>query len=197
VALLHFQKHISGFLVPASPDTSDFLQTRLQPGDLLSCDFKRTRNPAFHRRFFALLNIGFQYWEPVGGAVSASERRIITAYANWLSRYGVSSQTMADAAETFLKETAERRSAYSACKSFDAFRAWVTVEAGFFEIVSLPDGTARKIPKSISFARMDENEFHQVYRSALDVLWRWILFRTFKNPDEAERAAAQLMNFSG
>ncbi|EBX4752309.1 hypothetical protein DRY77_24170, partial [Salmonella enterica subsp. enterica serovar Muenster] len=32
---------------------------------------------------------------------------------------------------------------------------------------------------------------------ALDVLWRWILSRTFRTHCEAENAAAQLMSFAG
>jgi len=44
---------------------------------------------------------------------------------------------------------------------------------------------------------MDETEFQQLYRAALDVLWRWILSRVFRDQREAENAAAQLMNFAG
>ncbi|TXC45536.1 DUF1367 family protein, partial [Salmonella enterica] len=40
-------------------------------------------------------------------------------------------------------------------------------------------------------------EFQQLYKSALDVLWRWILSRTFRTQREAENAAAQLMSFAG
>ncbi|ENO7479096.1 DUF1367 family protein, partial [Citrobacter amalonaticus] len=36
-----------------------------------------------------------------------------------------------------------------------------------------------------------------LYKSALDVLWRWILSRTFNSREEAEYAAAQLMSFAG
>lgn len=44
---------------------------------------------------------------------------------------------------------------------------------------------------------MDEVEFQQLYKSALDVLWRWILSRTFRTQREAENAAAQLMSWAG
>ncbi|MEU0861295.1 DUF1367 family protein, partial [Streptomyces griseofuscus] len=81
--------------------------------------------------------------------------------------------------------------------SFDAYRAWVTVEAGHYDAIQLPDGTLRKHPRSIAFANMDETEFHQLYQAALDVLWRWILHKPFRSHEEAENAAAQLMNFAG
>jgi hypothetical protein len=44
---------------------------------------------------------------------------------------------------------------------------------------------------------MDETEFQQLYKATLDVLWRWILSRAFRDQREAENAAAQLMNFAG
>lgn len=61
----------------------------------------------------------------------------------------------------------------------------------------VPDGTLKKHPRSISFANMDELEFKQLYKAALDVLWRWVLSRSFRNRDEAENVAAQLLGFAG
>ncbi|MBA3116223.1 DUF1367 family protein, partial [Salmonella enterica] len=75
--------------------------------------------------------------------------------------------------------------------------AWVTVEAGYFDVVELPDGSIRKVAKSISFAKMDETEFQGLYKAAFDVLWRWILSRAFKNHEEAENVAMQLMDYAG
>jgi hypothetical protein len=67
----------------------------------------------------------------------------------------------------------------------------VIVEAGHFDAIQLPDGTLKKHPRSISFASMDEFEFQQLYKAALDVLWRWVLSRSFRSRDEAENVAAQ------
>ncbi|KJT58727.1 hypothetical protein SEEH3712_19798, partial [Salmonella enterica subsp. enterica serovar Heidelberg str. 622737-12] len=41
------------------------------------------------------------------------------------------------------------------------------------------------------------SNFSSCIKSALDVLWRWILSRTFRTQREAENAAAQLMSFAG
>lgn len=198
MALLHFTKHPAGLLLPATPETTEFIQTRIKAGDLLSSEFRRVRNPAFHRRFFALLNLGFDYWEPTGGAISSAERTIVANYSRWLAAHGADTAVMGDAAESYLHQLAERRAGQlSICKSFDAFRAWTTTEAGYFDVIALPDDSCRRVPRSISFARMDETAFHNFYRAAFDVLWRWILSRTFDSRDDAENAAAQLMNFSG
>ncbi|MDU5454443.1 MAG: DUF1367 family protein [Pseudescherichia vulneris] len=195
---LQLIKHSSNILIPATAETSDFLHSKCKLGAVLVADFKQVRNPAFHRKFFALLNLGFEYWEPTGGAISSNERRLVTGYAKFLSTFGSSEGALLDAAEQYLARIADRRAGgISICKSFDAYRSWVIVEAGHYDAIQLPDGTLRKHPRSIAFANMDENEFQQLYRAALDVLWRWILSRAFRSQAEAENAAAQLQHFGG
>lgn len=199
MAQLQLIKQSTGILIPATPETSDFLQSKCKLGSVLVADFKLVRNPAFHRRFFALLNLGFEYWEPTGGAISANEQKLVNGYARFLASYGGNEGALLDAAEQYLDQIAGRRitNGISLCKSFDAYRAWVTVEAGHFDAIQLPDGTLRKHPRSIAFSSMDETEFQHLYKAALDVLWRWILSRTFNSREEAENAAAQLMSFAG
>ncbi|CAM4008788.1 MULTISPECIES: DUF1367 family protein [Lelliottia] len=196
---LQLIKQSSGILIPATPETSELLQSKIKLGAVLVAEFRQVRNPAFHRRFFALLNLGFEYWEPTGGAISSNERKLVTGYAKFLAVFGGSETALMDAAEQYLEQVASRRvtNGISLCKSFDAYRSWVTVQAGHYDAIKLPDGTLQKHPRSISFANMDELEFQQLYKAALDVLWRWILSRVFKDQREAENAASQLMSFAG
>lgn len=198
MAQLQLIKQSANILIPATPETSNFLQSKCKLGAVLVAEFKQVRNPAFHRRFFALLNLGFEYWEPTGGAISSNERRLVTGYARYLASFGGSETALLDAAEQYLVRIADKRTgSISACKSFDAYRAWVTIESGHYDAIQLPDGTLRKHPRSIAFANMDETEFQQLYKAALDVLWRWILSRAFRDQREAENAAAQLLSFGG
>ena len=198
MAQLQLIKHTSNILIPATAETSDYLHSKCKLGAVLVADFKQVRNPAFHRKFFALLNLGFEYWEPTGGAISSNERRLVTGYAKFLAMFGGSEPTLLDAAEQYLARIADRRAgSISLCKSFDAYRSWVIVEAGHYDAIQLPDGTLRKHPRSIAFANMDELEFQQLYRAVLDVLWRWILSRAFRSQAEAENAAAQLLSYAG
>jgi hypothetical protein len=198
MAQLQLIKQSSGILIPATPETSDFLQSKCKLGAVLVAEFRQVRNPAYHRKFFALLNLGFEYWEPTGGAISSNERRLVTGYAKYLASYGGNEGALLDAADQYLERIADKRAgSISACKSFDAYRAWVIVEAGHYDAIHLPDGTRKKHPRSIAFASMDETEFQQLYKAALDVLWRWILSRGFRDQREAENAAAQLMSFAG
>lgn len=198
MAQLQLIKQSSGILIPATPETSDILQSKIKLGAVLVAEFRQVRNPAFHRRFFALLNLGFEYWEPTGGAISSNERKLVTGYAKFLASFGGSETALLDAAEQYLDRIADKRTgSISLCKSYDAYRSWVIVESGHYDAIQLPDGTLRKHPRSIAFANMDETEFQQLYKAALDVLWRWVLSRAFKDQHEAENAASQLMSFAG
>ncbi|HCL5312104.1 TPA: DUF1367 family protein [Salmonella enterica subsp. enterica serovar Birkenhead] len=194
---LQLIKHVSGILLPATPQTTEILSSKVRSGAVLEAEFRQVRNAAFHRKFFALLNLGFEYWTPAGGAITSAERKLVTGYAKYLASYGGSQQALMDAAEAYLARMADKRTgSISICKSFDAYRAWVTVEAGYYDVVELPDGSIRKVARSISFAKMDDTEFQGLYKAAFDVLWRWILSRAFRSYDEAENVAMQLMEFS-
>lgn len=147
MAQLQLIKQSSGILIPATPETSELLQSKIKLGAVLVAEFRQVRNPAYHRRFFALLNLGFEYWEPTGGAISSNERRLVTGYTKFLSSYGGNEDALLDAAEQYLERIADKRAgSISACKSFDAYRAWVIVEAGHYDAIQLPDGTLKKHP---------------------------------------------------
>ncbi|SUQ57661.1 Protein of uncharacterised function (DUF1367) [Raoultella terrigena] len=198
MAHLHLIKQSQGILIPATQETSEFLQSKCRLGAVLEADYKLVRNPAFHRRYFALLNLGFDYWEPTGGAISSNERKLVYGYASFLAAYGGNESALLDAAEQYLDRVAEKRAgSISICKSFDAYRTWVIVEAGHYDAIQLPDGTLKKHPRSISFSSMDDTEFHELYKTSLDVLWRWILSRSFNSQMEVENAANQLLSFAG
>lgn len=53
-----------GALIPADPQAVDFI-SKLKLGQGVTAAIKRHRNPAFHRKFFALLNLAYETWEPV------------------------------------------------------------------------------------------------------------------------------------
>ncbi|MBN3986808.1 DUF1367 family protein [Serratia marcescens] len=197
MAQLQLIKQSPGILIPATPETSEFLQSKCKLGAVLVADFKQVRNPAFHRRFFALLNLGFEYWEPTGGAISPADKALVNGYVKFLAYYAGGEDALQAAADEYLADVAEKRAGnISAEKSFEAFRAWVTIQAGFYTEFIMPDGTKRQEPKSISFAKMDDIEFGEFYKSVLDVLWNYILFRTFPDQQSAENVAAQLMGYT-
>lgn len=188
----------SGLLLPATPESGDFLQ-QIKIGEWIHADFKRVRNYAFHKRFFKLLQLGFDYWTPTGGVITPQEQKLVSGFVDFLCESVGCEHTpaLSDAAEQYLNSIATRRTRDATLlKSFDAFREWVTVQAGFYTEHFYPDGSRGRRAKSIAFANMDETEFQQVYKSVLNVLWNWILFRKLSSPEEVENVAAQLLEFA-
>lgn len=56
-------KTAGGALVPADPQAQEYI-AKLKLGAGVRATIVRQNNIAFHRKFFALLNIGFEAWEP-------------------------------------------------------------------------------------------------------------------------------------
>lgn len=198
MAQFSFINSSGGILVPATPDALEYLaKTKL--GTVISGEFKKSRNGVMHRRFFALLNLGFEYWVPAGGAISPAEIELIRGYNNFLSMFTPGSDALDAAGDEYLKEVANKRTIKSDAgivKSFDAFRRWVTIKAGYFTEILLPDNSKTQEPLSISFAKMDDLEFNELYKSAFNIMWQFILSRHFTSQHEAEQTALRLLNYS-
>jgi len=60
---LAFSKGIGGQVIPADPATVE-AWNKIKLGEVVRADFKRARNPKFHRKYFALLNLAFDHWNP-------------------------------------------------------------------------------------------------------------------------------------
>lgn len=197
MAQLSFIKSSNDTLTPATPDVRDFLHYKVKLGAILTADFKQVRNPKFHRKYFSLLNLGFDYWTPSGGTISPEEKKLVRGYVNYLAEYAGHSDTLEELARQYLDTLAEQRAdRVTLLKSFDAYRRWTTIQAGYFAIIQMPDGSQFKEPKSISFASMDDTEFSELYKATLDVLWQFILNKTFSTPAAAENAASQLLSYA-
>lgn len=59
---LVLQKTPAGALIPADGPSAEFIQ-RLKVGAGLRGEFKRQRNPKFHRKVFALFQLAFDLWD--------------------------------------------------------------------------------------------------------------------------------------
>ncbi len=197
MAQLSFIKTSHDTLTPATPEVRDFLHNKIKLGAVVSADFKRFRNPRFHRKFFSLLNLGFEYWTPTGGAISPEEKSLIRGYVRHLAEFAGHGDTLNNLAKGYLRQVAAQRAdRVTLLKSFDAFRRWVTIEAGYYSEQIMPNGVLVKEPISISFANMEDTEFAELYKSTLNVLWQFILNKTFTSVNAAENAASQLMEYA-
>lgn len=79
MAEVQMVKH-GGGLRPANEVDADVL-AKIKTGALVLADIKQPRNPRFHRKFFALLNLAYEYWNP--GPVTLPDGQQIEAEKNF------------------------------------------------------------------------------------------------------------------
>lgn len=140
-----FIKVSSTTLVAASDHDAELLQ-HIKLGQPARMTFKRVRNYDFHKKYFALLNLAFDYWEPPI-AMSMDEVK----------------------AGTFDPSLEQPE------KNFDRFRKDVCILCGFYDSSYRINGEVRLEAKSISFANMSEDEFENLYTKTVDVIVKHVL----------------------
>lgn len=131
-------------LVPIDDDAYNAKQ-KLKVGQVYETDIKLDRNYRFHKKYFALISIAWEY-----------------LLENEVKEY----------------------------RTKEIFRKWCEIQAGNCDVVRLQDGTYIRLPKSIAFDQMGEDEFSEVYERVKDVIWDKIGDRVTK--EEFERV---LSNF--
>lgn len=183
-------------LVPATEADRETIQC-WKAGQVIHGKFTKMRNAKFHGKFFAMLDLAWDYWEPVGGLVPRQELRGIRGLAKFFEAASGKPGQLSDAVEAYVAqleiERAERFP--SVAKSREAFREWVTIEAGHFHLVRTPEGV-RKEAKSISWAAMDDTAFEPLYRDVFNACWRLVLSAHFETEQAALAAADQIGSFA-
>ena len=81
-------KKVFGGFVPADPQATEYMDKQAN-GTYLTCEIKKPRNGKFHRKYFALLNTGFEWWNP-----------FVPEIENDIQKYGVPEKNF----ERFRKE---------------------------------------------------------------------------------------------
>ena len=140
-------------LIPADPPSQEWFD-KLWLGEDIHGEFRRYRNLAFHRKYFALLNLAFDHWQP--GEVT--------------SRHG----------------TPE--------KNFDRFRADLAIMCGFYDVVIRLDGSTRIEAKSISFAKMDQEQFQELYDKTITVLIKRVYGKDW-TPEQIDQLVEKYLMF--
>lgn len=183
-------------LAPATEADRELI-SKWKHGQVIHGKFARMRNGGLHRKFFALLELSFDYYEPTGGLIPRQELRGIHGLAQYFEELNGRPGQLQNAVAAYIaKLEAERAERFPAVdKSREAFREWVTIEAGHFHLVQTPDGI-RKEAKSIAWAAMDEDTFGQLYRDVFAACWRLVLSSHFTSEAEAMAAADQMGSFA-
>ena len=165
-------------------------------GEIISGKFKRVRKPEHHRRFFGLLNLAFEYYEPSSGVLSRDEKRMATKIFRSLDNYNEKNGFMLEWGREFLKsESRVRRTEVENIQNaFEPFRKDMIISAGYYKVHRVPTGTV-KIADSISFASMGEDEFQLLYAAVFNACWRLVLDGVFESQEEAKKAALQMLEY--
>jgi len=141
---IYLTKTQAGF-VPSDVETEEWAK-KVKAGAVISADFRRVRNPAFHRKFMALLNVGFDNCD-VPGMI------------------------------------------------FDRFRKDVTILAGYHHTVVRLDKSVRVEADSISFAKMEEDDFEKLYNQTINVLLKHV-YNLEMSKEELDNIVNQYMSFT-
>lgn len=183
-------------LAPVS-DADREVMAKWKPGQVIHGQFTKMRNARFHRKFFSMLDLSWEYWEPKGGLVPRQELRGIRGLQRYFEDLNDRPGQLNTAVQAYIdKLEAERADRFPAVdKSREAFREWVTVEAGHFHLVQTPGGI-RKEAKSISWSAMDDLKFEALYRDVFNACWRLVLSAHFETEADAMAAADAMGTFA-
>ena len=138
-----FTKLPNASFIPASEDDAELL-TKVKVGETVKLTLTRPRNIKFHRKFFALMNLAYDYWDP---PISAQTDGIGTTYRD--HHHGID---------------------YTVQKDPDRFRKDICILAGYYDATYRLNGDVRLEAKSISFGSMDEDTFEKLYSKVIDVI---------------------------
>ena len=189
-------KTMDGTFVPATDYDSELL-AELKAGKPYKVEVKQMSNRSYqhHKLFFGgLLPLAYQYWQPTGGMVTDSEKAMVKSFAKRLESMHNSGGLFLEFAEEFVQTVAQKRGEKigAVLQSMEAFRKWLTMEAGYFDVYETPTGI-RKEAKSISFASMEQEEFNAFYKNCFQVAWNMMLLGKFENEEAALQAAQEMM----
>ena len=189
-------KTTDGTFIPATAYDSELL-AELKAGKPYKVEVKQMSNRSYqhHKLFFGgLLPLAYQYWQPTGGLITDVEKKLVESFAKRLESMHNSGGLFLEFAEEFVLGVAAKRGEKigAVLQSMEAFRKWLTIEAGYFDVYETPTGI-RKEAKSISFANMEQEEFNAFYKNCFAVAWNMMLSGKFADEEAALQAAQEMM----
>jgi len=128
----------------------------MEPGELAQMELLVPRDYIKLKKFFALLNVGFDAWEPGRKRKTYRGRPVV--------------------------------------KDFENFREQTIILAGFYEQTFDLQGRMKLKAKSISFAKMEDDEFDRLYTAVANVLLEKVL-TTYAGRDELDEIVDKIMRF--
>ena len=93
---------------------------KLKHGTIYSNDVTAPRNIKRHRRFWALLDITFDYWQPQT-MVAEVERETVNRLQNYFIKHGISEDATIALCQGFLVDLEQHRAEYQTGKDRESF----------------------------------------------------------------------------
>ncbi len=186
-----------GSLRPATEYDAEQLK-RIKTGQAVNMEMARQtdRSLKHHRLFFGgFLPTVFEYWQPEGGLIAQNEIEVVDWVTKRIDRLLGMGGQIHNMGKEALKALAVGRAekvGQVPYKDINGLRDWLAREAGHYDLLDTPAGFTKKV-KSISFARMSQDEFNDFYKRVFNVAWSMVLSKTFSSEAEAQAAVDHLM----
>jgi len=181
-------------LIPVDSEGQAELR-KVKTGQRVGVDIVTVRNEGLHRKAFVLLKLAFDYWEPKN-FVSTVEKKTVGNLGKFMVQHGVDADAARALCKQYMQTLNESRKGMDADRSFDAFREFITVEAGFYDTVITPAGPKR-VAKSWAYKNMSDSKFQELYKGVFNACWDLVLKQTFDSPEHAESVVMELLSFDG
>ncbi|GJH43094.1 TPA: DUF1367 family protein [Pasteurella multocida] len=200
--VIHAVKYANGAVV-AETDYDRTLLKSLPIGSAVKITpISNNRNYQHHKKFFALLDAGFEYWQPEFSVLTEAEEWIaqavakeIAVAANDENLYQNVTKPIADRVLVRVRKNRENKLDYEGMKTLEAYLNHVMKRAGFFDVKPSQDGGTMKERWSISFANMPQEKFNEVYKGVFGVIWNETLCHVYENEWQLENKVNQLIGF--
>lgn len=160
------------------------------------------RNYQHHKKFFALLECGFEYWQPQFEVITQTERWIAENIAKRFAQYSQNPtayhdfcKPIADEVLANIEQTRQNRLDYEGLKTLEAYLNHTMIKAGFFDIRPLASGGCMKTRWSIAFDNLPQEQFNEVYKGVYGVIWNETLCNVYQSEWDLDNKINQLMGF--
>lgn len=170
---------------------------------------KDPRNYAHHKKFFKLLSIAFEYWEPDFKVITDSEKWLIDTYHQSIYSFIEANLSNKAAKKAFnemletskndvilrLENKRKNKLDYEGMKTLEGFLDYIMKKAGCYELKPTSEGGTYKERWSIAFDKMPQAVFNDVYKRCFGVIWNEVLSDVFATEEELEARINILMDF--
>lgn len=160
------------------------------------------RNYQHHKKFFALLGCGFEYWQPQFDVITQAEKWIAENIAKRFAKYSQNPTAYHDFCKPIVDEvlaeiekTRQNKLDYEGLKTLEAYLNHTMIKAGFFDIRPLATGGCMKERWSIAFDSLPQEKFNEVYKGVYGVIWNETLCNVYESEWALDNKINQLMGF--